>query len=459
VADIGGRVLPAAALGAEAAESLRALAEAADAVGVGSLTDAVELAWVDTVLRDVVRGQQKFADVEIALHTGEARDRVRTGLAHALSSMDVAAAMEILEWTVRSGIELDERTLRPTGDRVFGPEVLARRLDDGMRALLDRLAPLRWGAVDHLAVAVHTDIGAVVAALGSGVGELLEVKEEHELAVAVVLADVRHGHRRPADALREIAQDGFDQAVMTQLWPAGGWSHAEAIEVVSALRPEDRRLPIVLAWLADALLTSPAAGEGRLLDRLCNLVLNVDLKQDLPAEARERIESHVSVTLLIDQMVHATDRDFDDLLDKVRRSYHPSGEQRRAMIVTNLLNRLEVLSTYRMAMVLVRLSDVRAAYLADLLRDKRPSISATTRHALITWLVRTDRDFREWGPAGEELARAASVLRDKLRRNDLKAVIGTLEPKYAHTARWFTDLSRRPGGLSRVLRPRRWWAR
>jgi hypothetical protein len=111
--------------------------------------------------------------------------------------------------------------------------------------------------------------------------------------------------------------------------------------------------------------------------------------------------------------------------------------------------------------VLVRLRDVRADYLAGLTESRRPSLNAVMRHLHIAWLVQTEirLRYRGWQQASDDIVRVASVLRDRLGRKELKAVVAGLERRYGDITTWSGDLSERPGVLSRVLGPlvpRRW---
>jgi hypothetical protein len=452
VSDVGGRVLASAALGADAAATLRALGDAARIADARDLGPAIELTWVDVVLRAVLCGHADFAAAEIELRTAEARDRARETLARDLAAADPGIVATLLGWASRCGIDPGERALRTTGNRVFGPLVLAQRTDQRIRSLLGTYPPLRWGAVDHLVSVVRQDLDAVVAALGGGVGELLEAGKEHKLGVAVVIADVRDGRLTPAGALREIAPHEADAAVLRLLWPAGRWSHGEAVEVLEALRLEGGPGPIVLDWLATSVLSRPEPDEERQLDQLCGLLQQPDLYPALPAAARDRIDTHVAVTRLIGAMVGATDRDFEAIFAQVCRSHGASGPQRRQMIVTSLLARFAELPVGRRAVVLLKLSDVRAGYLSRLNTPTRPPLDTVARHVLVAWKVRTTATDRSADRARVEIARATSALRDRLRRRDLREVTEMLR-KHPDAAFWFTQQPRRQG-FARLFRPR-----
>jgi hypothetical protein len=442
VSDIGTRVLPAAA-GAAAPESLRLLAEAARAVGAHDLRREVELGWVDAVLASALRGRSGFA-ADFGLSTAEARARACERLAAELPRARPDTVVAALAWAARSGVELGEHTLRGTGNRVFGPLVVENRTDERIRSLLRERPPLRWGAVDHLVAVADADIGAVIAALASGIGDLLEVGKEHKLVAAVAVADVRAGRLTSAEALREITPLEADATVLRLLWPSGVWTHGGALEVLRVLRPEDRRTPVVLGWLANSVLATPVVGEEHLFDQLCVRLDTTGLYPDLPAAVRERIDLHGTIRQRIDALGDADDTGFGPVLDEVCRSYRSSGPQRREMVVRCLLGRLGELPTRRQAEVLVRLPDVREAYLRTRGMARQPSLLDLKNHVLIAWRIAAMRGDRTAGPALEDIVRVLYALRDRLSRRDVRKVITLIERTDPVAASWFAQQPRRP---------------
>ncbi|MFJ9785897.1 GTPase-associated protein 1-related protein [Amycolatopsis sp. NPDC101161] len=442
VGDIGARVLAAAASCADAAGALRSLSEAARTAGADGLLRRIELDWADVVLRSALRGRREF-DGDLELSTDEARTRARNTLAEELPRTSPENAVDALMWAARSGVEVGERTLRDTGYHVFGPLVLENRTDERSRSLLGAQPPLSWGAVDHLVTVARTDIGAVVAVLGSGIGDLLEAGKEHELVAAVAVADVRRGRLTPAEALREITPVEVDVAVLRLLWPSGGWTHGEALDVLGALRPEDCRAPIVLEWLTRSVTGPPVVGQEHLFDRLCGRLDETGLYHDLPAVVRDRIDTHATVRRLIDEMTGAGERSFGTLLDAVSRSYRSSGPQRREMIVRCLLGRIDELPNHQRAQVLVRLPDLRQTYLRIHGSAGRPGLLDLKNHVLVAWMIARMSGDRTSRPAFDEISQVVLELRDLLPRRDVRKVVTLIERADPTAAVWFAEQPRR----------------
>ncbi len=434
-------------------DTLAELTAAARAAGADEFADHVEGVWVEVFLVGDLGG------TEVPLRSPGARDRAAALVTERLEDASPAKVADLLDWAWRCGIEVDGWALYRVGSHTFGPAVLAEPSDERVEAALRMWPGLRQGVVAHLIA--HGGIGRLAVVLRAKVAEVLDLRNQPGMSDAVTVADAHLGAIPRTLALIRVSVDGVvDEAVLAELWPDGTWTHDEASILLRDLMPHSVCVPPLLGRLDAALLAESTDGEA--YDRLCAQVREHPVIEALPAGTRNRVHDRFRMGTMVDGVLQATRDTFEQQLTALVRSYANSAPQRRAVMVTMLLERLDAVDIGRRALLVVKLDELRAAYMTAAVaslksRDADPQVAADL--LLLAWELRKLKTKRvaNAGAALEHVENLTLAALKRWRRGRVRTAIGLLRKRNAaDAADWFDSWAEEKTGnlFARFLRKR-----
>lgn len=413
---------------------LTELAEVTRAVGAHEFAARVEEAWVEVFLGGDLGGPG------LVPRAPSARERAAALVTERLKAASPPMAARLLDWARQCGIEVDGHVLRRVGADTFGPALLAEPFDEGLATALREWPGMRPGVVAHLVA--HGDLGRLAAVLRSAAADLLDLRRHPAMSDAATVADARLGTIPRTLALVRVSSGAVvDEALLAELWPDRGWDHDEASLLLRDLAPESVCVPPLRDRFDAALRAEPTDGE--VFDLLCAQVREHPLIDVLPAATRTRVHDRFRMSTMVDGILRAEGRDaFERALPALVRSYGSSGQQRRAAMLAMLLDRLPTVDLTRRALLVLKLDDLRTAYVADAVtslgQEPDPQLAADLLH--LSWQLRklSAKNVAHANVALKQVQDATLTAIRKWRRRRVRVAIALLRNRgLKDAAEWF----------------------
>ena len=296
------------------------------------LAEQVDRVVVAEELRQIMTASEDQASTGVPLTTAAGRQFATDRCAEQLAGAPAGTALALLGWSTDHGLRLPHAVLRNCGEQVLGPQLILAPDEDTLGVVAGDPA-LAEGALAHLAAVVAEQPEAVERALAAGLGDIADtaaVTVPAGLREADLLATVRTHPEKRAEALREVVtqdqQPGQDSLVseglLCRIWPAGGWTAAEALEVVQAFGPGEIPLGPVRDWVARAAFDPlPDGGYLPSYTELCRALSQPEARGLLPAPAAERVASFLGVAAQIKRAGEKKDKARADIIRDLAASY------------------------------------------------------------------------------------------------------------------------------------------
>lgn len=476
VAEIGRRMIAAAATDPTAHDSLIALRKASDAVAAHDLAEDVEQAFVDVLFREVFPSGIPLDGVPL-LRSASARAQATAALNRELEGMRPDVVIGVLDWARRSELDISPDALRQVGARVLGPAVigtagsgsalLGQRSGDKVESLLRNWPPLGHGVLDYLVEIEPTQFNQVVEVLLGPVGEVTDVHQERTLGAAAAVAAALAGRTTRLEALQLV--ETVRPEILESLWPDGRWSHREAKEALQSVPFENFAAPQVIDWLAATLRTPPADGdESEDYDELCLFLTQHPAVDQLPTSISDQVLVRHEAALVVDGLMRATARsEFNNMLTQLRKRNGDGARRLKQVVAGKLFERSGALPVakfpaHRLARIIVEIEEFRQAYL-NYISSLARGPAQPDRMARVLFVV-TMVDVMNRHKTAIELRRPALNVCRKWRRKDLRTTAKLIrarrsasgEPHWADVADWFEQWCQEHTGNSLVRIARSW---
>jgi hypothetical protein len=320
-----------------------------------ALIARLERAVVNQELQLVAESARDDAGAGVQVSTAEGREFAARRCAEYLDGASARVAVALLGWSTNLGLQLPEQALRSCGELVLGPELVQAPGGDTLGVLAgDPL--LVQGAVAHLSAVAGQQPGAVQAALAAGLDDLVSqaaITLPASLREAALLAEAeRFPQRRPALLARlttpvtsENAPAPLRSGLLEALWPAGGWTPAEALAVARAVGPGPMLAEPLLAWTVRSIV-QPSRDDGYLTTylELCGLAQAEGWDDGLPLAAREQLRSVWEATGLLEQAGTGADEARASILAGLAAGYAGQPEPVQDILRDALAGQLDALA-------------------------------------------------------------------------------------------------------------------
>ena len=243
------------------------------------------------------------------------RDKVSARCQEALQHGDsVPHVLRLLDWAVESRLTLDPEVVTRSTREFIAPwllaEILDRPLPPDLRERALRIARawprFRAGVVGCLVDQGSPYQSAIVAAMSGLMGELViesDLANHRELGELYLICTARRKRDRGVGVLVKIARRRGDRPVdeelLQRIWPSGGWSRSEAVELLEKLGDKQKYGDGVLAWFYRATetdLRTPA--DLKIHMALCARLLTPPVVKALSAEQKKRLRDTISIDRL-----------------------------------------------------------------------------------------------------------------------------------------------------------------
>jgi hypothetical protein len=211
---------------------------------------------------------------------------------------DPADAVALLDWAGQGRLPLGSALLAEAGRGLLGPLLtadlggtrLSRSQQDQVARAADRWPVVRTGIAAHLVALSDRDPAAVWSAMSGLAGTLLTAQDMADSPLRVpylAWQELRRGEA-PVRILGGMARRGdiagTDDLLLAALWPAGGWSIAEASQVLAEV--DTRVLAGALDWFEATLAAVPTKEDRPRYARLCGTLVGSPLAGQLAAKDR-----------------------------------------------------------------------------------------------------------------------------------------------------------------------------
>jgi GTPase-associated protein 1, N-terminal domain type 2/GTPase-associated protein 1, C-terminal domain/GTPase-associated protein 1, middle domain len=309
---------------------LAALATMSRLDGDHELAVRIERAVAEVELRRVADPAGTDIGTGVPIVTAEGKAFAVSQCAERLAGASAPVAISLLGWSTDLGLELAEATLRACGERILGPQLVARPDEDTL-GVLAGARPLIEGALAHLVAVAGLQPEAVVRALAAGLDDVASkarVTLPDPLAEAALMASVsKHPENRMAALSQFLAHDRdgslrLSERLLGRIWPEGRWTAAETLAAIGALEPERVLAEPVRAWVVRGVL-EPFDDGGYLSSyrQLCQALQASGLAGKLPEEAKSRLDAFAATSREIERAEAERGRNRAVIIRQLASSY------------------------------------------------------------------------------------------------------------------------------------------
>lgn len=239
------------------------------------------------------------------------RDKVSARCQEAFQHGDSAAgALRLLDWAAAARLTLDPEVVTASTRRLIAPwlmtDVPGRPVARDARQRAHRIARA-WPQFRAGLVGCLTDQGepgqpAIGAAMSGLVGELLaedDLAGHDALGELYLVCAARRKSDRAVEALVKIARRRGDRSVdvllLELIWPSGGWTRREAVEILDKLGDRQRYGEGVSAWFCQATETELPPADLKLHLTLCRRLLSAPIAKSLSRAQIEQLRASVTI--------------------------------------------------------------------------------------------------------------------------------------------------------------------